>query len=176
MPGKVSAGRVGPEIVIIAAMAKNRVIGRDNSIPWHLPEDLVRFRARTMGHVLIMGRRTWLSIGRPLPGRRIVVLSRDPEFDPGPDVETAAGLAEAIDRCRDEPLVFIAGGGTVYRQTLPLADRIVLTVLDRPVAGDTLFPELPLDRFELIDRQRVEGVEPFTVYEYRRRPAEASAG
>ena len=167
LPKKVMAGK--PEIVILAAMAGNRVIGRAGAIPWRLPRDLARFRQRTMGHVVIMGRKTWESIGRPLPGRRIVVLSRNPAFVAGPGVVTATSLEAAIGAHRDEPVLFIAGGEAVYREALELADRVELSVLDRDVAGDAVFPEPPADRFRLQARYRMADEEPFTLCVYVRR-------
>ncbi len=160
-----------PEIVLLAAMARNRVIGRQGTIPWRLPRDLARFRQRTMGSVVIMGRRTWQSIGRPLPDRRVVVLSRDPGFAPRlPGVTVARGLQQAIARHGQESALFIAGGEGVYRESLPLADRVELSVLDRAVEGDTWFPPLPAGRFVLERSERIEDVEPFTLRVYVRRP------
>ncbi len=162
-----------PEIVVIAAMAANRVIGRGNTIPWHVPEDLARFRQLTMGHALVMGRRTYESIGRPLPGRRTVVISRNPRLAVAPGVQLASSLSAAFALCRNQKKVFIAGGGEIYRQALPLADRVVLTVLDRPVDGDTFFPEVDRSLFALASKERLEASEPFTLLEYRRRRAAA---
>ncbi len=135
-----------PHIVLIAAMAANRVIGRDNTIPWHLPGDLARFKRITMGHPVIMGRRTYQSIGRALPGRRNIVLTRNANFTAA-DCEVVASLDEALRRCDGEEKVFIIGGEQLYRDAMPLADEIILTVLDREVEGDTRFPEVPEELF-----------------------------
>jgi dihydrofolate reductase len=149
------------KIILIAAMAKNRVIGRGNAIPWHIPSELQRFKAMTMGHTLIMGRKTFESIGRPLPGRKTVVITRDPEYQ-APGCSVAQSLPAAIALCASEETLFIAGGGEIYREGLPLAASIYLTVLDREVEGDILFPEFDPRQFCPISQERVEGVEPYT--------------
>ncbi|MGK7295677.1 MAG: dihydrofolate reductase [Candidatus Wenzhouxiangella sp. M2_3B_020] len=127
-----------PEIVLVAAMGRNRVIGVDGRMPWHLPADLKHFKSVTMGHPIVMGRRTFESIGRPLPGRRNVVLSRS--LDSAPDgVEVQASLDAALGGIDDEA-VMIIGGGAVYDEVLPRADRMELTLVDAAPEGDTFFP------------------------------------
>ena len=121
----------------IAAMSENRVIGRGASIPWHLPEDFKWFKQRTMGSVLLMGRKTFESIGRPLPGRRTVVLSRSAFQFPG--VETRPSLAD-MDPTREGSDVYISGGGEIYAAALPLCRDLFLTRVKRTVEGDVLFP------------------------------------
>ena len=122
-------------------MAKNRVIGLDNALPWRLPEDLKRFKALTLGHPIIMGRKTWASLGRPLPGRSNIVISRDAAFV-ADGATVAHSLQEAIADAAlsgtDE--IFIIGGAEIYRQALPLARRLQLTEIDRDFAGDVHFP------------------------------------
>lgn len=130
-----------PRIVLVVARARNGAIGRDNTLPWHLPEDLQHFKATTMGGTLVMGRRTFDSIGRPLPGRRTIVLTRDASWT-HPGCERAGSLDEAFARCADRPEVFVVGGAQVYAQALPRADRIVVTDVDLDVDGDAFFPEL----------------------------------
>lgn len=149
------------KIILIAAMAKNRVIGRANTIPWHIPGEQQRFKGMTMGHTLVMGRKTFESIGRPLPGRKTVIISRNREYQAAGCV-VAPSLAAAIALCPETETVFIAGGGEIYQQALDLADSIYLTVLDREVEGDILFPEFDLKRFQKISSERVEGPEPYT--------------
>ncbi|MFA7348790.1 MAG: dihydrofolate reductase [Desulfurivibrionaceae bacterium] len=149
------------KIILIAAMAKNRVIGRGNAIPWHIPSELQRFKGMTMGHTLIMGRKTFESIGRPLPGRKTVIVSRNPEYR-APGCFVAPSLAAAIALCDAEETIFIAGGGEIYREALRLAEAIYLTVLDREVGGDIRFPEFDPNQFRAISEERVEGVEPYT--------------
>lgn len=128
---------------LIAAMASNRVIGRDNTLPWHLPEDLKHFKATTLGKPVIMGRKTWESLGRPLPGRRNLVISRNADY-PAAGAEVFTSLSAALAACGDTPECFVIGGAELYRQALPLAQRLYLTEIDCTVAGDAHFPELPV--------------------------------
>ena len=144
-------------ISMIVAMAKNRTIGSAGRLPWHLPEDLQRFKQLTMGHSLLMGRKTYQSIGRPLPGRQMIVLSRNPAFY-AVGCTIVASLAEGIAAAQAEQL-FICGGGEIYRQALPLVERIYLTELDREVAGDTYFPELPANQFKISSQQQFSEAE-----------------
>jgi dihydrofolate reductase len=130
-------------ITVIAAVARNGVIGRDGRIPWHIPGDLPRFKRITMGHPVIMGRRTWESLGRPLPGRRNIVISRTPGYAAG-GAEVFASLAEALAACAGAPEVFVIGGTEVYREALAVADRLLLTEIDADFEGDARFP--PFDR------------------------------
>lgn len=139
-------------VSLIAAMADNRVIGRSNGLPWHLPADLQRFKALTTGHTVILGRRTFESIGRPLPGRRLVVLTRNAGYR-APGVEIAPSLDDALRRAAGDAEVFIAGGGDVFGQALPRADRLYLTMVHAPVSGDTRFPEFPLDQWRLVNEE-----------------------
>ncbi|MGY2053190.1 dihydrofolate reductase [Methylobacterium sp. JK268] len=134
-------------VTLIAAIARNRVIGRDNALAWRLRSDLKRFRALTMGRPVVMGRKTWDSIGRPLPGRRVIVLTRDPGWT-APGVETAAGWPAVLALTRGETEVMVAGGAQVYAQTLPLADRLQLTLVEAAPEGDALFPEIPPGAFD----------------------------
>lgn len=154
--------------ILIAAMAKNRVIGRDNTIPWHIPGEQQRFKAITMGHTLIMGRKTFESIGRPLPGRKTIVVSRNPEYR-APGCLVAQSLTAAMALCPKEETIFIAGGGQIYQEALPLAESIYLTVLDREVEGEILFPELDPNQFTKISEERVEGTESYTFTVFARR-------
>jgi len=145
-----------PRISIIAAIARNGVIGRDNRLPWHLPQDLKRFRALTMGHHVIMGRKTWESIGRVLPGRTMVVVSRDPDYGVA-DCQIAHSLEEALGLCGDDPEVFIIGGAEIYRQALPMADRLYLTHIEQEVEGDTYFPPFDMVDWSETSRESVTG-------------------
>ena len=155
------------KIILIAAMAQNRVIGKDNAIPWHIPGEQQRFKALTMNHTLIMGRKTFESIGRALPGRKTVVISRNREYR-AKGCLVAPSLAEAIALCPETETIFIAGGGEIYRQGLDLADAIYLTVLDREVAGDVFFPEVDSRQFRTLSEERVEGPEPYTCIVFTR--------
>ena len=156
------------KIILIAAMARNRVIGQGNAIPWHIPEDQQRFKALTMGHILIMGRKTFESIGRPLPGRKTIIISRNPEYRAA-DCSVAQSLNAAIALCSETETVFIAGGGEIYMEALPRAEAIYLTVLDREAEGDILFPEFDPNQFHTISTERVEGPEPYTFTVFARR-------
>jgi dihydrofolate reductase len=134
-----------PEIIIIAAVAEsNRVIGRELDLPWHIPQDLKRFKALTLGHPLLMGRKTFMSIvhqfGAPLPGRRHVILTSRGPLTEYPDVETFASVEEAFDALQGEEKVFIGGGGTVYEQFIDRADVLELTLVEGEFEGDTFFP------------------------------------
>lgn len=126
---------------IIAAVADNGVIGSEGGLPWRLSADLQRFKALTMGHHVVVGRRTWESIGRPLPGRTLVVISRTLGPRAG-DVVVVASLPEALEAARDDGEVFVAGGAEIYRLAVPLADRLYLTRVHAEVEGDTRFPEI----------------------------------
>lgn len=126
-------------IAIIAAMARDRVIGIRNALPWHLPEDLRHFKRLTMGHHIIMGRKTYESIGRPLPGRTTVIVTRDAGYRQAGCL-TAASPEQAISLCAGDEEVFFVGGAQMYSQVLPLADRLYLTEIDADYAGDAWFP------------------------------------
>ena len=135
-----------PHISIIVAHSKNMVIGRGNDLIWKIPNDQTRFRDLTMGHPVIMGRKTWESIPekfRPLPGRINFVITRDGSYSaPGTTVTTS--IEDAIARAKQAPgseEIFIIGGGEIYKQALPLTDRLYLTIVDKEVEGDTYFPE-----------------------------------
>jgi dihydrofolate reductase len=141
-------------ISLIAALDENGGIGFHNSIPWHLPSDLARFKNLTMGHHLILGRRTYQSIGKPLPGRQMIVLSRNPDYSP-PGCLRAPSLADALDlaRSRQEKEVFVIGGGEIYRQALTSADRFYLTRVHTTAEVDTYFPEWDRTDWEQICSQ-----------------------
>jgi len=142
-------------VSIIVAMAKNRVIGNKGQLPWHLPSDLRRFKQLTMGHTLLMGRRTFESIGTALPGRQTIVLSRDPEYRADGCV-MASNIETALQLVSPTEELFICGGADIYRQTLPFADKIYLTELDVEIAGDRYFPELSAEEFEIIQTEQVK--------------------
>jgi dihydrofolate reductase len=125
---------------IIVAMARNHTIGNNNTLPWHLPADLKHFKALTMGHHMIMGRKTFESIGRPLPGRITVVVTRNTDYLV-PDVIVVNSLEAAFAACGNDQEVFVIGGAELYRQAINLADRIYLTEIDADISGDTHFTE-----------------------------------
>jgi len=141
-------------VSIIAAVAANGAIGRAGGLPWHLPPDLARFKRLTTGHTLLMGRRTFESVGgRPLPGRTTVVVTRDPVFPELPRVLAAPTVARGI-AIAPGPEVFIAGGSGIYRDALPLADRLCMTWIERDFDGDTFFPEVDWAAWRLVEDER----------------------
>jgi dihydrofolate reductase len=127
-------------ISLIAAMARNRIIGKDNTMPWHLPADLGHFKRVTMGKPVIMGRRTYESIGFPLPGRKNVVITRNAEYAPE-GVIVVDSIDAALAEVRDAEEVMIIGGGQLYKEMLPHADRLYLTLIQADIEGDTVFPD-----------------------------------
>lgn len=129
-------------VSLIAAVAENRCIGAENKLPWHLPEDLKRFRAITRGHPVIMGRKTFESIGRPLPQRQNIVISRDVNYSAS-GVETATSLEQAIEKAKAQnpQQIFVIGGAEIYRLALAMADRLYLTLVHQDVPGDAFFPD-----------------------------------
>ncbi len=136
-------------VSLIVAMDRRRGIGYENKLPWRLPADLKRFRELTMGHHLIVGRRTWESIGRLLSGRQLVILTHDRDLAvPGAAVTHSLGAALSIARNHDDGEAFIGGGADVYAQALPIADRIYLTLVDGEFQADTFFPEIDPRRWE----------------------------
>ncbi len=161
---------------LIVAMSEGGVIGHHGAVPWHLPDDLKRFKQLTMGHPVIMGRRTFASIRRPLPGRRCIVLSRDPAYRPE-GVESAPDLATALARVGEAPEVFVIGGAEAYRDALPRADRLYLTLVHASIPGDVHFPSfdwtvwtLAEEAFHPADPRHAHAF-TFRRYERRRRNA-----
>lgn len=154
-------------ISLIAAVAHNRVIGDRGGIPWDIPADRHRFRALTMGHPVIMGRKTFESIGHPLAGRRTIVVTRQLDFR-ADGCEVSHSLPEALDLCGEADDLFVAGGGELYRQALPLADRLFLTLVDVETPGDATFPELPEGEFVEEARELLSQDPPATLVVYRR--------
>ncbi|MDH3455286.1 MAG: dihydrofolate reductase [Gemmatimonadota bacterium] len=140
---------------LIAAMAENRTIGRDGALPWHLPRDMRRFKEITMGHAVIMGRKTYESMDKPLPGRRNLVLTRRRDYRSA-GIEVFPTLDAALDAASGDLEVFVAGGEQIYRLALPRADRIYLTMVHRPFDGDAVFPEFELDDWHLEEDVRYE--------------------
>ncbi len=134
-------------------MAENRVIGRDNTLPWRLPADLRRFKSLTMGHAVIIGRKTFDAIGKALPGRRWIVLTRDRSWR-RPGVEPVHDLDAALRNLSAEAEVFVAGGGDVYAQALARADRVYLTVIHADIEGDARFPQLDPTDWSLLEDER----------------------
>ncbi len=159
----------------IVAVAKNDVIGVKNDLPWNIPEDMKFFREKTRGKALIMGRKTFESVGHPLPDRLNVVVTRQKNFSSdAPNVVVKPDLQSAIEYCRGQTSkygdeIFIIGGGEIFKESLPLVDVIYLTRIHRDYDGDVFYPQLPEKDFELIEqRDRTEPV-PFSFLTYMRR-------
>lgn len=149
-------------ITLVAAMGRGRVIGADGGMPWHLPDDLTHFKAVTLGTTMIMGRRTFDSIGRPLPGRRTIVVTRDAAWQRD-GADTALSLGAALALAGDAP-ISIVGGGQIYAQALEHADRMELTFIDAEPEGDTVFPEWDDTEWREVAREPCEGFD-FVTFE-----------
>lgn len=151
-------------VSIIVAIANNNAIGKNNQLLWHLSKDLKRFKSLTMGHPIIMGRKTFESIGRPLPGRRNIVISNT--LAPMENLEIAHSLHEAIDSCKSEKEIFIIGGGQIYAEAYPIANRIYLTKVDvNPEDADTFFPEIDVENWQISFKEEHSG---FSFINYER--------
>ena len=149
------------KLSVIVAVAENGIIGHDGDLPWHLSADLRRFKRLTTGHPILMGRKTWESIGRPLPGRTSVVISRQPDYETGyPEVLLAANLDEALARARNVEEntgeAFLIGGARIYEMALPRADRLLLTRVHANPEGDVSFPQVNWDEWQLVDEEKNE--------------------
>lgn len=141
-----------PRLSIIAAMARNRVIGRDNRLPWHLPNDLKHFKALTLGKPMLMGRKTWESLPGILPGRRHIIISRNPNYQAA-GAELATDLEAAIRLAGPVEDIMLVGGAQLYAQALPLAERLYLTLVEAEPAGDAFFPEFDPSTWEPVDEE-----------------------
>ncbi len=141
-----------PQLSIIVAMANNRVIGNQNQLPWHLPADLKHFKALTLGKAVIMGRKTYESIGKPLPQRRNIIISRQTSFAV-PDCEIVHSLQQALTLIKNEPEGMIIGGNQIFLAALPMTTRIYLTVIHHNFAGDVVFPELDMSEWQEISHE-----------------------
>ena len=158
------------KISLIAAMAKNRVIGNQGDIPWRIPGEQKIFKKITLGHAVIMGRITFESLDQPLRDRTNIIVTRQKDYH-AQGCRVAHDLAMAIKCCpADEREAFICGGGQLYHEALPLADRIYLTVIPREIPGDTYFPDFSLTEFRVRQSEsiQVEGVEPYNFFIYER--------
>lgn len=156
----------------IAAMAKNRVIGAAGDLPWRIPEDFKFFKEKTSGHIMIMGRKTFESLGGPLPNRLHVVITRQKEYRPEGAIVFHT-VKEAVEYCRSQTAkwgdeVFIAGGGEIYKEMLPITDRIYLTEIQKDFPGDAKFPEFSKVEFKETDRRHREQPVPFDFVTYER--------
>ena len=147
-----------PLLSLITAMDSNRLIGKDNALPWHLPADLTFFKQTTMGKPIIMGRKTFTSIGKALPGRKNIVVTRDCNFDAA-DCDVASSIEHAISMVEDSKEVMLIGGASLYQQTINRADIIYLTVIHHEFTGDTWFPKIDLKYWNLASQQNFDADE-----------------
>jgi dihydrofolate reductase len=143
-------------VTLIAAVGRNGVIGAVNDMPWHLPEDFAFFKRTTMGHPMVMGRKTFDSIGRVLPGRRTIVVTRQGDWS-HPDVETAHSLVDALDLAGPADEVFVCGGGQIYAEAMPFAHRLLITEVEQSPEGDVRFPEIDISDWREVSRQPRDG-------------------
>lgn len=139
-------------VVLIVAVADNRVIGRSNALPWYLPADLKHFKQLTTGHTIVMGRKTWESIGRPLPNRRSIVISGSKDFRPE-GVTVVSGMEAALENAREDGEVFVIGGARVFAAAFPFADRLEITRVHAAIEGDVHFPEIDLSGWRLVNEE-----------------------
>lgn len=151
----------------IVAMAENRVIGRDGGMPWHIPEDFKFFKETTMGHAMIMGRKTWESIGRALPGRLTIVITRNHDYKVPPTVVVKSTLEDAVAYCREHQSqwgaeCFIVGGGELYKQSMLRVDRIYLTMIHKSIDGDTFYPEIPASFAKIKEEHHMDSPTPYS--------------
>lgn len=160
------------QLTLIVAYASNRVIGRDNTLPWKLPGDLAHFKRSTLGRPIIMGRKTWDSLGRPLPGRRNVVISRQAGYL-ADGAEVVGSLDAALAICADAGQAFIIGGEQIFKLALPLARQVLATEVHAEVPGDAYFPELPAGQWRETQRnaQPPENGYAYDFVSYERTPA-----
>ncbi len=154
---------------LIAAMAKNRVIGSDADIPWNIPGEQKRFKDLTLGKTIIMGRVTYESIGKPLPGRNTIVISKTKQIELD-HCTTVSSLEEALRLVQLEEEVLVAGGGQIYAEAMPLADKIYLTVVDAEIAGNIYFPPFDPEHFNITYDQHVDDASiPYTYYTFEKK-------
>lgn len=151
---------------MIAAMTKNHVIGNKGKIPWKIPGEQKRFKNLTLGKTVIMGRISYEEIGKPLSGRKTIVISNSLLIQEENCI-TVSTLTEAIELTKGEAEIFIAGGGSVYKEALPFTDRIYLTIIEMETEGDIFFPLIP-DEFHLVSEEKIDGEIPYTYYTYDR--------
>lgn len=139
-------------LTIIAAISENRVIGRNNDLAWHLPDDLKRFKELTKGHHVIMGRKTFESVGCPLPGRTNIVVTTQKDYK-APGCIIVHTLKEAIQKAENDPQPYVIGGGKIYEQALPISDTLELTQIHAEVEGDTYFPEVDTGKWQIVAKE-----------------------
>lgn len=155
-------------ISIIVAVTKNNVIGNKGIMPWTIKGEQIRFKELTTGHTIIVGRKTYEAEGKPLPNRKTIVVSTTKNIE-GKNCITVKSLEEALELAESEKEIFIAGGGEIYRQALPMTDRIYITIIDKVIEGDVYFPKINEKEFVKTYEERIEGEIPYTYYTYERK-------
>ncbi|WP_181304148.1 dihydrofolate reductase [Rufibacter sp. XAAS-G3-1] len=161
-------------IALVVAIAENRVIGKDNQLIWHLPKDLQHFKKLTLGHPVVMGRKTFEAIGKPLPGRTSIIVTHQQNYSAPEGCIVTSSLEKALEYglALDEH-VMVVGGGEIYRQALPLAEVVYLTLVHESFEGDVLFPDLEADAWEVTDQEEhlpdEKHAYPFTFFTFRRK-------
>jgi dihydrofolate reductase len=160
------------QLIIIAAIARNGVIGKDNTLPWHLPGDMAFFKKTTTGHTIVMGRKNYEDIGRPLPGRRNIVLSRDPGFS-ADGCEVVNSFADMLAATTHDKKTFIIGGAAIYKIALDRASKMFLTKINAEIEGDVYFPDINRDDWDLVSSEQFQPDKKnkfgFTIEEYKRK-------
>jgi len=156
-----------PEFIIIVAIARNGVIGRNGLLPWHLPSDLKHFKKTTMDYPIVMGRKTFESIGKALPGRDNIVLTRDTSLSL-PGCIVVHSIEDALDNCKDKEKVFIIGGADIFNISLPFTDTIIVTALEREVDGDVYFDQIDPAIFKQTESAHYNIEEPYSIIRYER--------
>lgn len=173
MAGYPAGPMLPPRIALIVAMDENRLIGREGDLPWRLPNDLAHFKRLTMGHPILMGRKTWESLGRPLPGRRNIVLTRDTAYV-AEGGEVLHSLDEALRAAQDSEMIFVIGGAEIYAMAMGQADRLYVTHVKAQLEGDTWFPEMDPAQWVEMEREehaadtRNEHDHDFVIYDRRK--------
>ncbi len=155
-------------ISLIVAVAKNNVIGNNGIIPWKIKGEQKRFKELTIGKTIIMGRKSFEEIGKPLPNRKTILISKTQHIE-SENCITVKSIIEALDLVRNEEEVFVAGGGQVYKEVFPYADRLYITVIDKIIEGNVYFPKICEDEFIKTYEERISGEIPYTYYTYERR-------
>lgn len=154
-------------ISLIVAVSKNNVIGNKGVIPWKIPGEQLRFKKLTSGKTIIMGRKSYEEIGKPLPNRKTILVSRTKNIV-AENCNTVKSLEEAFEIVKNEEEVFIAGGGQIYKDTFQYADKIYLTVIDKLIEGDVYFPDINEEEFKKTYEEKIEGPIPYTYYTFER--------
>jgi dihydrofolate reductase len=158
-------------ISLVAAAAENNIIGKENALPWRLPADLKFFKNLTMGHSIIMGRKTFQSVGKALPGRKNIIITRDNSFS-AEDCIVLGSLSEAFQVCKDEDEIFVVGGAEIYHQSMEFADKIYLTRVHALFAGDTYFPDIHEDEWRVLSKEEhradEKNIYPYSFIQYLR--------